>query len=608
VLTARTAGWAAATPLFVELAADPRRYPPLKPASTATLLARWPPPSPASVVAPVPSRAVDVPIELARRIVIYTTCFGRPLTLAPLFGVPAGVRCLCFTDQAVSAPGWEVIRVDAAVATEAFYKLCPHRVLASDAPMANMSLYVAPDQVIAGNLHTLFTRWLLPEAFVLWRHAECSDWHELAEHHLLDDSACTATILDQARRAEHDALPRRLGAYDTRVLWRRHGDPAVATLMEGWWNVQQATPGPDDVGLYRLVHLGDEASIRPLAMPDSLGSAVDNAFFAHKPQTEPLPRRQRPARRAGAPLPITFLYAEDRKDQLMTLMRGKQLSEMAAVRLGEDYEISFTSDRHLDHVRDQVVILNLSFLAFASLTQLAKLRRNNIALITDWQDGIVDPNKVALCDAQMAMSLRQALDLDAMFAAIPAFHVTHHVNPVIRRGTPPVDRLRTLYFGATFNTVIPESLRDEVEVVNGLQPELDLGQFLQRYNCHWVVRRYVPLDQFWLVRGASPLKRASMMMKQWKPFLKGFVAARCGAVVLVTRDDTNAFHYLGDDYPFYAASLEPADLEAAWANVAATFGGPEWRHAQAIMRQVEARSSDAQVCAEFKAMVDTVVA
>lgn len=605
ILTARTIGWTAAAPLFERLAGNTGREAALAPAAMAFLLTGASQATPVHLAVPARNREVDLPPDLASRIVVYTARFGRPFALDPLFGVPAGVRCLCFTDQPLVASGWEVIHVESATAS--FHKLCPHRVLPAVAPTADMSLYIDPERVIAGNLHTLFTRWLLPHLIVLWRHADCGDWQALAERELLRTPERTAEILEQARQAERDQLPRGFGAYDTAVLWRRHGAPEVTALMDAWWTRQQAAPGLDDIHFYRLFHETSERTPQPAIMPAALGSALDNAFFAERHPIRPAPTDRR-TRRPTTPVPITFLYSAQRHDKLMTLLRGRQLSEIVAARLGEDYEVLFVSDRHLEEVRDRIVILNMGFLAFASLAQLERLRRNNLALITDWQDGIVDRDKVRLCDAQMAMSLRQALDFNRIYPDVPAFHVTHNVNRGIRPSSPPEDQLRTLYFGATFNTVLPGSLRDVVDVVDGLRRDLQFDDFLPQYNCHWIVRRYVPVEQFWLVRGASPLRRATMALEQWKPFLKGFVAARCGAVVLVTRDDANARHYLGDDYPFYAQSLAAADLETAWTTAAAAFGGPEWRHAQAIMRQVEARSSDEQVAAEFKAMVDAVIA
>ena len=120
--------------------------------------------------------------------------------------------------------------------------------------------------------------------------------------------------------------------------------------------------------------------------------------------------------------------------------------------------------------------------------------------------------------------------------------------------------------------------------------EVSWLDLLPNYNCHWIVRQFRPWDS------------------SFKPFLKGFLAARCGAPVIVTAEDGDAGHYLGDDYPFYARSLAAADLEMALAIAAAGFGGPDWGRARDIMAQVAARSSDAQVCAEFRLMIEAVIA
>ena len=70
------------------------------------------------------------------------------------------------------------------------------------------------------------------------------------------------------------------------------------------------------------------------------------------------------------------------------------------------------------------------------------------------------------------------------------------------------------------------------------------------------------------------------------------------------RDDETALPYLGDDYPFYVSGTAPGTLELDMARIVAAFGGPEWRFAREIMAQVAARSTDAQVAAEFRAMVE----
>jgi hypothetical protein len=211
--------------------------------------------------------------------------------------------------------------------------------------------------------------------------------------------------------------------------------------------------------------------------------------------------------------------------------------------------------------------------------------------VASWDDGIPEARIVAAVDAQMSLSTRQTVELNRAHPGTPTFFVTHHVNRLIRPpAAPPTDRLRTGYFGELFNTIRPESLADLVELnpVATTRPDgsswMDL---VDRYNCHWIVRRRHPFD------GA-------------KPFLKGFLAARCGAVVIADRGDGDTADYLGDDYPFYVSGLDAASLEADMIRVLDAFGGPDWRRAQEIMAQVGARSSDDLVCAQFAAMIEEI--
>ena len=86
----------------------------------------------------------------------------------------------------------------------------------------------------------------------------------------------------------------------------------------------------------------------------------------------------------------------------------------------------------------------------------------------------------------------------------------HHVNRLIRPSVPPVDRLRTGYFGELANTVRPAALGGLVELVgiNTSRREESWIARLPEFNAHWIIRQRRDID------GA-------------KPFLKGFLAARC---------------------------------------------------------------------------------
>ncbi len=594
LLAARRRGWAAATPHLRAIAEAP---PPanLKAASRARAraVALLPPPRPGPacrLVVPTMPRPARLPAETGRGIVIYTARLGEAGAPAPIFGLPEGVRCLCFTDRPRPVHGWEM---HATTLSLGQLKATPQAVLAAVASEAEFSLWLNPDRDVVGNLHTFFGRWLAGQDLVMARHAAAPDWYALTERAAVEGArgAALEAVLAEAEACAATGVPRDRGACDTGVIWRRHGAAEVVELGAAWLDLRPPEGGPaDDIAFYRLLQGTDAPTVRPAILPEALtaarGDARDTAF------TAPLPRPRRPAfiRPGTGKLPITFLYGKGTLNTGLTLMRGNQLSRLIRLRFPDAYEVTFTDD--VAAVRDQVVIVNITALRLCSAEELADLRARNIALIGDWLDGAVSLRKAEFLTANMAFCFRQAIDLGRTLPERPTFHVTHHVNTDIPFGDPPQDRLRTAYFGAPYNTSRPESLSEVVDIVDVQDAGQDWIHNLDRYNCHWIVR----VDP-----GIAALKGG------WKPFLKGFVAARCGAPVITTRDDPQAAHYLGDDYPFYADSLAAADLELAWARVAGAFGGPDWQMAREIMRQTAERNSDEQVCLEFKAMLDTLL-
>jgi hypothetical protein len=369
------------------------------------------------------------------------------------------------------------------------------------------------------------------------------------------------------------------------MVWRRHDAEGVAALSEAWWAAWQDAPGADDLALYRAL-AEDPGLLRPAILPAALGSAADNTFAVRLTRKPPRQRRSAPPAR---PLPVVFLSAARFATFASTFLRGRQLSALISEAF-PDYALRFTEDA--GSVQGAVVVLTKGAMETLDAEAIAALGRRNVATIGCWDDVRPDPAKARAVAAHMTLSHRQTLDLNRLFPETPAWLVTHHVNRQVPALVPPADRLRTGYFGDLGNTVRPDSVAEMIDLVgtdtrNVNDSWLDA---LPRYNCHWIVRRTRPWDS------------------SWKPFLKGFLAARCGAPVIVTAGDGDAAHYLGDDYPFYAPSLAAADLEMALATTAAAFGGPDWARARDIMAQVAARSADAQVCAEFRLMIEEVIA
>ena len=279
LLTARARGWAAAAPLFARIGdsggpvlAGQTAAGLLGPGGPATAAGRWrsPPPG-ARDRSPrrAPATSSSSPPSSAGR--------GRSL---PVFGAPEGLRLVCFTDQPLAAaPGWQGLPPpalpaeaaadagggfggdasagfggdasagfggDASVDPEAWaawLKIRTPEALSLAGIDAEASLWVDPDCWLLGNLDTLFTRWLLGQELVLWRHP-ASDWRDMAERHLLAGALPARGVLAQAGRLAMDKIPGGRGACDTGMVWRRHAAPGLARTHRGLVAGVGRRPGP----------------------------------------------------------------------------------------------------------------------------------------------------------------------------------------------------------------------------------------------------------------------------------------------------------------------------------------------------------------------------
>jgi hypothetical protein len=598
VLTARVHGWDAATARLA--AAPPPPSPRLLPARSgrrppllAAVVAAHRPAPVVAVASPTAPRAVELPRRVAERIVVYTARFGSDEPLQPLHVVPEGVRFVCVTDRVTGTGDWEVSIVDPpgvdAEHRQAWARIHPHEVLRAAAPDRDLSLYLDPDMVITGNLQTFLNRWLLAHDFVMFRHRDAAGWWDLAEEHVMSGRA-SPQMIEAFAELERRTVPAAAGAFDTRLIWRHHRDGAVVELARRWWEFTEALAALDDVALAAAVADGGPAVMtRPKALPRSLGDASDSVFAAEVPA--PVRRGRSPATgRVAAPgcrgTKVVFLRDPVANAEITTTLRGAQLSRLVAERCPE-YDVVYTDDRA--SVTDSVVILLKQTLQNMSPADIDELRRRNVAVVNCWDDQAPDHERVLAADAQMVLAFGQLVELQRQYPEQPTFLVTHHVNLDFPRGCPPQDRLRVGYFGAPYNTRLPLALTGAVDLVpTAVLAGDDSARWMQRladYNCHWAIRQ----RQYW---------------DGWKPFLKGFIAARYGAPVVVGPDDDDARYYLGDDYPFYATGTSDEQLELLVAEMQGGFGGADWELARAIMRQVADRSSNEAVCADFRRMVD----
>jgi hypothetical protein len=357
--------------------------------------------------------------------------------------------------------------------------------------------------------------------------------------------------------------------------------------MELWWAEILNYSSRDQLS---LAYLAWREDCRPKVLSSTLGTSRANFYF------EKIPHRNHqggsgPVGTRGCKLvgkrSIAFLYAAQYQDTGSTILRSQQLSDVVRSLYEGDRDIFYTDS--LD-IRDSIVILSKGFMKAHDPEVIRSLSRANV-VVADFVDDPVNAELLDEIDVIMASSLTGYKDYLSKYGHKAIAHVTHHVDTRIgAQSKCAIDRFSAGYFGELVNTISTRAIEELVSfnLVDTSRQALDWMGQLRQFNFHYAVRRSRRID------GA-------------KPFLKGFVAAHCGANMLIQRGAGDARYYLGNDYPF----LVPDDVDEfgileQLRRAKELFGGSEWAYGLEIMEEVRARSSLRKVQEEFAAMIETL--
>ncbi len=511
---------------------------------------------------------------------IYTTLFGAYDDLRAPVDPPDGIDLLCFTDTDARHDGWRSIKVDTAegpIRDSRRYKLLPHRFLAD----YDASLYVDANLLLSGDIGRFVRRWCLDRPMVMWRHAVRCDVYDEAIAVLARSKADPARVVRQMVEYEAAGLPRSTGLVEASFMWRDHRDAATRTLMEAWDGELRRQSARDQ---FSLGYLMWKTGIRPQVFPASLGTARRNVVSSTVPHYAVGDKHRiavpRPAmRRLPGKRRIAFLVDETYATSGSTLMRGHQLADIVRSHLGEHYDVEVGTD--LD-VRDAIVVLTKGRLQRISAYEMQRVARAAAATIADFVDDPVRPNLLEFLDVLWASSIGA---LNASLATRPLIAtdlVTHHVDPRIPRCAPAA-RFAAGYFGEPTNAVLTEEIARSVTVV-------PVDTKAERSGDGWIAE----LGEFSLHYAVRP----TLPPKIHKPFLKGFVAARSGANIMIDRSDGDALAYLGEDYPYLLPDNTPATILAGVEFARQSFGSPTWRDGLEVMRHVETLCTPERVAHE----------
>lgn len=521
------------------------------------------------------------PIFDRSRAVVYTALFGNYDKLPAIQTVDDGVEYVCFTDRDIEVEGWKTVYRDPPHKNNnlaaKYFKVHPHELF----PDKDFSLFVDANTVVCGRVGAFIDRWLAQSDFAMWRHPDRDCAHDEAEAIILSSRAPMLEIVRQMAAYENAGIKRKQGLYECSFLWRKHHEPAIKDFMESWWSEINEYTNRDQTSFYFLSH---GKGPKPAVLPQALGTSRDNPMFFK------VPHRGVASKNAstGKSKPrVIFLYDGASERMGSTVMRSIQLPEILRNTLGDEIEVRSTKDQ--SGIENSIVIVGKRLMESLSEDSLHALKTKNVAVAADPVDLPISAEECGRYDLVISASFK-ALCRNSILAPSVEHHlITHHADPRIPDIVPLSDHLRIGYFGEIMNTVGFGQLNEFIDYHSVSTKEVHDGWLdeLPHYNAHFAVRQERDIDGL-------------------KPFTKGFIAARCGAIILCERTKGDNLYYLGDDYPFYVENGDLGDIERALGELRKQFGSPDWTRAQKIMTEVKHRSSNTWIAKEFARMVREV--
>ncbi len=268
-------------------------------------------------------------------------------------------------------------------------------------------------------------------------------------------------------------------------------------------------------------------------------------------------------------------------------IRAEQMASLVRPSLEQrGIRVRFTTD---PQIRNALIILNKGFLLNAPLEDLASLKAQGNIIIADYIDAKPNLKQIEMVDGLMACSLAQESWFREHAPTTPVFHVTHNVDSSLPTWQPPNDHLRPGYFGALLNAAHREELAGIVDFFESSPSDRRWMTSMSAYNCHYAIRKQQSWDGF-------------------KPFMKGFIAARQQSPIIVAASDNEALAYLGDDYPYIVRGNAVENVKAVLDQAKADFGCPIWNNSLEAMARIRERSTDDFIANEFLSLASYYLA
>jgi hypothetical protein len=269
--------------------------------------------------------------------------------------------------------------------------------------------------------------------------------------------------------------------------------------------------------------------------------------------------------------PKQIYFFNNNNNAASAYLRAQQLCEITSQAL----KTSLIDD--LSAICDHSIVIGTK----GTLPILAKAVKQrpqpHVRFYYDPVDQLLAPAELEVPDGLIASSYRQYLWLRTRIAK-PVFLIPHHADCRIKQHVRPDAEFRVAYFGDGKNAFLCGSLEQQVDVfqVRSHTNTEWMGK-LTEYPLHYCIRR-------------KPEKSHA-----YNPATKLFIAARAGAAVITTRDESDAELLLPPDYPFFCHTRSEKAVQEILTFAYESFGTPVFAKAVSDVAQIRGWREDEQI-------------
>ena len=477
------------------------------------------------------------------------------------------ITYICFSDRKHDAKGWEYRVIQAESENHNIrakkYKILPHQFLNE----FTASLFVDATTEFLNDPYHLIKNYLAGNQWVMMKHPSRSCLLDEAVATISMEKAPIEIILDQVFTYEKTGYQAH-GLCEASFIWRDHSARDVIDFMETWWGHIQRYSSQEELS---LGYLFSSEKIKPKVLADEFGTSGFTYYFFKNQQNESSNKNKR-ILSANTP-DIVFIYSEKYKHVGSTRMRSQVFIDILeqSERFGYKYHHSSSPDQN-----EKGIVLTKSGLFEITIDQIKYLKDNNLFVAADYVDGQCRPELHPYIDVYLASSIKSYIDYKRKFQDKHVFRLDHIVDPRLKSNTNK--NLKIGYFGELYNAKFKDQLKNEIDFVPVYTFEKgydDWFEFLTEYSVHYSVREEKPWDGY-------------------KPFLKGFTAAHCNAVLLTNRDESDAKYFLPPDYPYFVEK-DLDSIKKAIENLQSNWGGEKHRYAKHCMNELKNASSNKMI-------------